>query len=273
MILKDFMEVCEENHFTYFGLAGTGIGAIRHGGFIPWDDDIDIGILRPDLDKLVEIFKERFPDKYTIGNCDNLKNYPLMTTRIMLKGTKFVEDAVKDINCELGIFLDVYPFDEAANTENAYKTQALKTWFYSKLLILRYVSKPVRPFKGIKAKLAHAVCAMVHGSMVIFRVSPKFLYKKCLKASSQYNGQGKKRIAVFFDTNPYTQTTLKEYVDRPVYHKFEDVMLPFPSNIDEMLRDMFGDYMQLPPEDKRKNHFPHELDFGDVFEKYNIPEA
>ena len=100
-ILRDFIDVCKENNLTYFALAGTGIGALRHQGFIPWDDDIDVGLPRKDYEKLLEVFESKYSDKYTIGNAEHFENYPLMTTRIMIKGTKFIESTFLGLNKSL----------------------------------------------------------------------------------------------------------------------------------------------------------------------------
>lgn len=104
-ILRDFIKVCDENNLTWFGDAGSGIGAIRHKGFIPWDDDIDVMLPRKDFDKMMEVIKRDYSDKYSIANVETMKNYPLMTTRIMMKGTTFIEEPLKNIKCDLGIFL------------------------------------------------------------------------------------------------------------------------------------------------------------------------
>ena len=82
-ILKDFIKVCEENNLTWFGDAGSGIGALRHKGFIPWDDDIDVVLPRKDFNKMIEVFKRDYSDKYSIANVETMENYPLMTTRLM----------------------------------------------------------------------------------------------------------------------------------------------------------------------------------------------
>lgn len=110
-ILKDFMKICDENGLRYFGVAGTGIGAIRHGGFIPWDDDIDIALPREDYEKFIKLVEEKMGDKYYVLNAEHNPNFPLMTTRLCIRGTKFVENALKNINCDLGIFLDIYAYD------------------------------------------------------------------------------------------------------------------------------------------------------------------
>ena len=88
-ILKDFIYVCDKYELTWFSFAGTAIGALRHGGFIPWDDDIDVCLPREDFEKFLVAAQKEFPDKYVMMNAEIDENYPLTTTRWMLKGTKF----------------------------------------------------------------------------------------------------------------------------------------------------------------------------------------
>lgn len=261
-ILKDFMKICDENNIKYFGFAGTGIGAIRHKGFIPWDDDIDIALTRDDYERALELVKDVYKDKYTVVNPEEFDKYPLMTTRIMKKGTKFVEFPLKDIDCELGIFLDVYAFDNISDDPKEFKKQGRDAWFWSKLMILRSLPFPVLPVKGWKARIIHCITAMVHYLMVIFRVSRKFLYRKCKEACTRYNDRETRKIAYLCSTNPYTIYIDIDKLYPLVKYDFEDTELYFPKDIDSILRQQFGDYMQLPPVEKRKNHYPHELDFG-----------
>lgn len=262
-ILKDFINVCEKHNLTYFALAGTGIGALRHKGFIPWDDDIDVGLPRNDYEKLLTVFQKEYSQKYTVGNAETLQNYPLMTSRIMIKGTKFVDESLKNLDCELGIFLDVYALDNVPDDDKLLKKQAWSTWFWSKILILYYIARPVLPFRGIAKKAAHFLCMVVHGLLKLFRISPHWLYKKCKQASTKYNETETKRMAYMCDTNPYINLVNKETSFPLVQYDFEDIKLNFPRDIKEMLTFVYGDYMQLPPVEKRKNHYPHCLDFGD----------
>lgn len=262
-ILRDFLDVCKENNLTYFALAGTGIGAIRHKGFIPWDDDIDIGLPRKDYEKLLQVFESKYSGKYIIGNAEHMKNYPLMTTRIMIKGTKFIEEALKNVDCEFGIFLDVYAFDNVSDDERKMKKQAWSAWFWSKIMILRQIPFPILPFTGVKKKLAHLVCLMVHIFLKLFRVSPKWIYKKCKAASCRYNEKETEKMAFLCDTSPFINMVSKKTSFPLVELDFEDIKLKFPKDIHEQLTFIYGDYMQLPPIEKRKNHFPHCLDFGD----------
>ena len=98
-ILDDFMAVCDKYHLEYFGIAGTGIGAVRHKGFIPWDDDIDIAMPRHDFDKFTKIIQKTMGDKYLVLNGKNYPGYPLMTTRLVKRGTVFAEKVMKDVDC------------------------------------------------------------------------------------------------------------------------------------------------------------------------------
>ena len=128
-ILKDFIKLCDDNNITYFGIAGTAIGAIRHKGFIPWDDDIDVAMPREDHDRFIKIAKEQYSEKYQVMNGYENSNYPLLTTRWMKRNTKFVEVPLKDIDCPLGIFLDIYPLDKIPDDEKLFKRQARKAFF------------------------------------------------------------------------------------------------------------------------------------------------
>lgn len=259
-MLKDFIKICKENNITYFGLAGTGIGALRHGGFIPWDDDIDLGLLYTDYIKLLDVYKNEYSDKYQLVNASEFSTYPLMTTRICLRGTKFIEEAFKTIDCPLGIFLDIFPFYNVPQDAKLHKKQAKKAWFLGKLLILKHLPFPNVPFKGIKAKLAHcatAVCSVI----VNILFSHKSLYNKIIKECLKYQDTDTCKYEFFFDTvngnSIYTKDDIFPIREIP----FEDIALDFPNKLEDKLTALYGDFMQVPPPEKIKNHHPHVLEF------------
>ena len=144
-----------------------------------------------------------------------------------------------------------------SDNDEEFQKQARKAWFWSKLLILRHVAFPVLPFKGVKGKIIHGACGFVHGCMSLFHISHKYLYRKCREVCCQYNDKPTNRIAFFCDTKPYSNLIdLREAY--PLQElPFEDVVIKFPKNIDALLRSFYGDYMQLPPVEKRKNHYPY----------------
>lgn len=261
-ILKDFIWLCDKYNLEYFSFAGTAIGALRHQGFIPWDDDIDVCLPRASFERFLAAADQEFSDKYTIMNFERDQNYPLTTTRWMLKGTEFREEVMKDVECELGIFLDIYPFDNVADDEKAYRKQAWDAWFYSKLLILRVIPRPVLAFGGIKAKIVYFICRLIWLFMKLCGVSQKKLYQKCKAAMTRYQHVQTKRISFLCDTNRFWNTISREDLYPLQELPFEDITVCFPKAVEKFTAQMHPDFMTLPPEEKRKNHYPYRLDFG-----------
>ena len=110
-MLHDFAQVCEKYKLPYFAVYGTAIGAVRHAGFIPWDDDIDVGMLRVDYDKFMEIFSKEMSDKYNLLTPQIDGRYSCTVTHIQRKNTKFVSEVTQNLKCEQCIFMDIFPFD------------------------------------------------------------------------------------------------------------------------------------------------------------------
>ena len=262
-ILKDFDDLCDKHQIDYFGVGGTAIGAVRHQGFIPWDDDIDIGMLRKDYDRFLQIAEKELGEKYEILNFETNTNYPLPTTRLVKKGTVFQEYAMKGIDCNFGIFLDIYFFDNIADGDKAMRRQGKTAWFWGKLLILRKIARPTLYYSGLKASLITAACVCAHFFLRLFRISPRFLYSKAMKASRRYEDTPTKRVAYFFDPTPFTSIMKLDDIVPTKKMPFNGLMIKFPGNIHAYLERRYGDYMTLPPEDKRHNHPPMDLDFGE----------
>lgn len=263
-ILRDFVKVCEENNLTYFGMAGTALGAVRHKGYIPWDDDIDIAIPRKDFDVLIKIFEKEYADKYYILNTEHNPNYPLPTTRICIKGTKFVEKYFVDIDCDFGVFLDVFPYDNLADNKFERFWQLWIAWFWGKLLILRSIKSPYLAIGGLGGKVLKCIFAMVHYTLKFFHVPKTWIYKQCKRVCTGYNDRKTRLIGFPCDTSPHWDTISRKQLFPLVDMEFEGMMIKFPRDTKHVLVSNYGpDYMKLPPVEKRKTHFPRFLDLGD----------
>ena len=263
-ILRDFIRVCDENRLVYFGIAGTILGAIRHGGYIPWDDDIDIAMPRKDFETFIKIAETELSDKYFIANTEHDSAYPLHTTRLCLKGTQFVEEAFRDVDCKVGIFLDLYPYDNLADNPVLYKMQIWHAWFYSKLMILRSIERPYIAQTGWKAKLILAACKAGHLFLKAIKADPEKLYWKGQRISRRYNNRKTRRIGFPFDTDPEWNTLYRTEIFPRRTVQFENMEIRIPNNYPVMLEHLYGsDYMTPPPIEKRKTHYPHILDFGE----------
>ena len=262
MILKDFGDTCEANNIRYFGFGGTAIGALRHKGFIPWDDDIDVCLPAEDFNKLLDIYDKEWSEKYSIMNTERDINYPFPTTRIMLKGTQFCEEALAPLPLDLGIFLDVYCFDNVSDDEKEYQKQAFDAWFWSHMRILVDVPRPVILADGIKGKLLKAAVTMGRGVCKLLHLSTQKMYEREQEARNRFAHVKTKRIAYLHDTDRFVNTYPVDEVFPVDKLDFDGIQVAFPNQNDKFLRMLYGDYMQMPPVEKRKNHYPARLDFG-----------
>lgn len=262
MILKDFVDTCEANNIRYFGFGGTAIGALRHKGFIPWDDDIDVCLPAEDFNKLLDIYDKEWSEKYSIMNTERDSNYPFPTTRIMLKGTQFCEEALASLPLDLGIFLDVYCFDNVSDDEKEYQKQAFDAWFWSHMRILVDVPHPVILADGIKGKLLKAAVTMGRGVCKLLHLSTQKMYEREQEARNRFAHVKTKRIAYLHDTDRFVNTYPVDEVFPVDKLDFDGIQVAFPNQNDKFLRMLYGDYMQMPPVEKRKNHYPARLDFG-----------
>lgn len=263
-IFKDFASVCKKYSLTYFTVGGSTIGAVRHNGFIPWDDDIDVCMLREDYNKLVEIAPIEFKGKYRLSNFENTENYMLVFGKLEKLGTKFVNTKKDGKRMDSGIFLDIFPFDKTPSDEKLRKKQIKHAWFWCKVYMLRHMSNPNIPGKGFKAKLFSFACLLAHYILTIFCVSKKFIRKKYLKWATMYNDSKEPMYITDFSFIAPEKFALPmtDYLP-PCEMPFEDTVICIPKNFDKILKRQFGDYMQIPPEDQRKTHCPDILDFGD----------
>lgn len=263
-ILKDFDDLCRENGLSYFGGGGTAIGAVRHKGMIPWDDDIDVGLVRKDYVKFLRIAKQKkWREKYNVINAETMENYPLMSTRWCKKGTKFKEDALKTLDGDLGIFLDVYCFDNIPDNELLMKIHGWRSWFWGKLLILYWLDEPVLYFDGFLGKAVTGICKGVHLGMRGLHISPRWLYRHTKRVTTCYDGKETKRVNYMHDPRPFISIMNKSDIFPVRRMEFSGQEICVPAKVEAYLDRRFGDYMTLPPEEKRHNHPPYELDFGE----------
>lgn len=260
-MLKDFKKLCDDYGLIYFGIGGTGIGALRHKGFIPWDDDIDIAMPRKDFERFLRFARREWKGKYYILNNKTNENYPMMTTRLCKYGTEFREAVMKDVDCPFGIFLDLYVMDNLADGRIACQLQAWSAWVWSKLLVLSCMERPYLAQTGWKAEAIYPVCRAVHKAIRFLHIRPAIFRAHCEAACRKYENRRTKRMAFLPDTNPFWNVIDREKMFPLAALEFEDTTLFFTGDVKELMERQYGDYMQMPPEEKRKTHYPYRLRF------------
>lgn len=270
-ILKDFSSVCEKYSLPYFAVYGTAIGAVRHGGFIPWDDDIDIGMLREDYDKFFQVFQKELGDKYNLLTPEIDGRYACTVTHIQKKGTRFVSYMSQDLKCEQCIFMDIFPFDFVAKDKKAEQKQGRKTNFLGRLLFLSGTAYPYIPYKGLKKEVAGFFCNIAHYGCKILRFTPQKIYKKYIKIATAYNHAGGSEYVTSFEYPGSLKDKVKKDELFPLKKvKFEDIEINVPANNNEFLTKVYGNYMKIPKKSEQVNHMPYILDFGDGINRVEV---
>lgn len=261
-ILSDFIKICNENQLDYFMGWGSMIGVIRHKGFIPWDDDVDVAMLREDYEKVIRIIEEQWSDKYTILNTEKNPSYACSVTHLQKKGTRFVTYNARNLKVDTGICIDIFQLDNVPDDEKLRNRQIRKAWFLGRLLYLSENPRPIIPLKGISKALASAVCFCAHYGLRLFRIRPEKIYRSLQKNAVRYNQEETACVAAMFDNIPAKSVMKKEDIFPLIEMPFEDTYVKIPKNYDRYLTSLYGDYMQLPPVEDRVNHCPYILDFG-----------
>lgn len=262
-MLKDVLKICKENNLKCFMTAGCAIGIERHKGFIPWDDDIDLGIMREDYEKFVEIVQRDYKDKYHMMSAEISDLYPFQHANMMKNGTVCVPETFEGIRCEFGIDVAFYPFDHVPDDLKKRKKQTRMLFLYSKLRLVRDIKKPYLNMSPFAKKIVYTCCYIAHYAMKVCGISRKWLNNQWLKWAKKYNDIETENVCCFSSTHPLDMMIRLEDLFPLVEKQFEDVMIGVPNKNHEYLTKMYGNYMELPPIEKRKNHAPKILIFGD----------
>ncbi len=249
-LLEQVDAICTKHGISYFLDSGTALGAVRHGGFIPWDDDVDIGMLREDYERFLQIAQKELDQKYCLQTRENEPNFGKYSAKIRKRGTVFPEKGSEDLK-ERGIFVDVYPFDYTdsdVRKANKHLNKARRL-----LLLLRFVQTKKRRESAIK-RVFHKMATL------LFREEK--LEGRYLKLCRRYS----------VPTSNITCFSYRMAKDRNLVFSVEKMlpsrMIRFEGreflimrDYDYYLRVMYGDYMLLPPEEKRICHFSGEIVF------------
>ena len=241
-ILSVVSAFCNERGITYWLDGGTLIGAVRHKGYIPWDDDIDVGMLRPDYDKFMAEFNKE-GGRYRAVCYENDHNFYQAFAKVMDTQTVLYEPDEKGI--KLCINIDIFVYDNAPDDEAAVDDMFRKR---NRYYICNVARQARMIFQRPKGNLLRRLCVYVLRSAV--RIFPRnYFVRKMIANSKRYMNADTMRIGNFVGV---ARMTCDKRVFRSfIYGEFEGRKFKIPGGYDEYLREFYGDYMQLPPEDTR----------------------
>ena len=240
-MLEEIDSFCRDNNIPYYLTGGTLLGAVRHNGFIPWDDDIDIALKRKDYERLLQEFKSRSGD-VEILDYKNKKNFIWPAAKIVNNKTVLIESGIK--KAAIGLYLDMFPLDNVPGDYEEAKAFVGKVARWKNALTLKYmqVSRKRKLIKNIVVVLAKT----------LYVIPDKVFLGRIESISRKYENDS--------DCNYLCNLSgawgVKEIVDKKDFegienHLFERKNFWIPSGYDDLLRSLYGDYMQLPPVEKR----------------------
>ena len=247
LILKKVDYVCKKNNINYFLVGGTLLGTVRHKGFIPWDDDLDIGMLRKDFNKFLNVCQDELGDQFLLDWFSTNKNYWLPFAKIRLKNTIYQEYYMQN-NCELmGIWLDIFPIDNASKKHNNW--QKFQFFF---TMILKFALAEKQGITMINNKFKRIL-------LKTFCLLPKrfILWLQLKIMTFNKNDNSKYLINLGSQYGYKKQTHLREKYFPVKELEFNGKKYPVPNDYDYVLTKIYGpNYMELPPLEKRITHNP-----------------
>lgn len=239
-LLRKFDEVCRKYGLKYYAMYGTLLGAVRHGGFIPWDDDIDLCMLRDDYEKLKLIAKDEFTEKYFFQDWYNACGRTWLFSKLRNSETTAVEFPDKGPEFNQGIFLDIFPFDEFddGNADPVFK--AIQRELFD------CINNPVEMLKGVLAGKQYTMSVQD-----IMKYTEDYISAERVFDQLTLENMGQSDFVGLYSNEVRGNGLmfLKSVFREAIYYPFEDVRIPVPIGYHDILTKYYGDYMtpvQLP---------------------------
>jgi lipopolysaccharide cholinephosphotransferase len=257
-ILKEVVRICETNKIEYFLDSGTALGAVRHGGFIPWDDDIDIGMARPHYEKFLRLAKKQLGEAYFLQTVETDPNAPYYFAKVRKKGTSFMEWNKRNLNMHHGIYIDIFPYDNLPNKkEERQHFQQKCHRIYSFWSVRTIPDRVAIPQKNYKWLIKAIVRRFFHlASLIIPRT---LIYRHMNQTFQQYNHKETEYLAclAFSDTCTFRRSDLFPLK----MGTFERCNFTLANDVDSYLKELYGDYMRLPPKEEQVTHLTNIIHF------------
>lgn len=254
-MLKELDRVCRENDIKYTIFGGTLLGAVRHNGYIPWDDDADVAMLREDYEKFKKVCSQLNSEVCYFQDNTTDSYYRWGYGKLRRTGTKFIRAGQEHLKCKTGVFIDIFPMDDIPTSVIGMMMNDFKCFCLRKILW-----SDVGKYDHSTPLLERIIYS------IISYISPKWVFQRLKRMSDKSETANKNRVRTYlykatgklYKKNPVTKRygMPKEWFTDLVEYDFEGTKLYGTSDYDSALKYIYGDYMTLPPLDKREPHAP-----------------
>lgn len=257
--MRWFHSFCEENGLRYYALGGTMLGAARHQGFIPWDDDIDVGMPREDYEKLAALLQGRSGEQYFLETPDTkAKDYFYPFSKLYDTTTTLVENTKYKIR--RGICIDIFPLDGIGNDEEESRRNYPKIKKQYNFLLTRVTG--VR-----KGRKWYKNCAVLFFRLIPgFMLNNKKILKKLVDSCRAYPFDEYKWCGNLCGAWGFKEVMPKAIMGTPTLYQFEDIKIYGAEDFDGYLTSLYGNWRQLPPKEKQVTH--HDFIECDLHKSY-----
>lgn len=266
-LLAELDRVCRAHRLNYFAMYGTLLGAVRHQGFIPWDDDLDVGLLRSDFDRLPAAMESSLGERFFFQTVDSDPAFGCMFAKLRLNGTRCVDVDGEGSAQHNGIFIDIFPVDAKAPGGLAQREQRAMRYVGFRLLMLKaryqFMGGTSVPSRIIQWVARTGIHVLPRRAIIALNRRNTRLGRGQSQLEPAEHGAPAQYVSLF-GAYPYDRDNIDaDWINPLVSLPFEDTTIPAFANHDGYLTRLYGDYMQPPPvADQIGHHFLVELDFG-----------
>ena len=250
-LLKELTNFLEEHHIKYFLDYGTLLGAVRHKGFIPWDDDIDISMTRDEYTKFMEVARNNNNriNEHIIISAPELKNSKFTYCKIY--DTRYrVEEKVAHIKDEC-LWIDVFPYDDLIYDDATEDKRFKKIFTFNKIINLKKMSYS-NLYVVTEKKIKYIIKFMA--KILLYIIPSKLIINLILKEAQKENNENDNRMQDMVIANTHRYAILKSDLNDLIEIEFDGNYFKTIRKYDEHLKKIYGDYMKLPPENERETH-------------------
>lgn len=244
-ILQHVCDFCSKNDIKVFLSGGTLIGAVRHHGYIPWDYDIDVMMLREDYDKFINEYTQLDGSSYKLISYETDKTLPLTFAKVIDSRTVLHDELSGSY--PMGVYIDIFPIEKVPKSHELQKKLYHKTKFYINLFLLKQFSFAKR--RGI---LINAVLFI--GKLILSLIPTSIITAKVIKTAKSYNNIDTDLCGCVVWGYGIREIHPLKDMEKAIIMDFEDRRFPVPIGYDSYLHYVYGDYMKLPPIEEQVSH-------------------